>query len=177
MQYVLLSISGQDRAGIVRDVAEALLNIHANIEDSSMTALRGRFTMMLIVNLAETCPLSELKAVLADLEQRTGLVVQSQLLPEEDVKHIPQEPDCVITVTGADKPGIVHAVTNVLAELGVSIVDVSTQSRETEQGCMYMMALEAVTAGHANQLAQILSDVSSKLGVEIQLHELEDNIL
>ncbi len=177
MQYVLLSISGKDRAGIVCDVAEALLNIHANIEDSSMTALRGRFTMMLIVNLAESCPLSELKAALAALEQRTGLSVQSQLLPEADVKHMPQEPDCVMTVTGADKPGIVHAVTHVLGEAGISIVDVSTQSRETEQGHMYMMALEVVVKDDVAALAQRLGDLSNQLGIEIQVHELESGIL
>lgn len=177
MQYVLLSISGKDRSGIVRDVAEALLNIQANIEDSSMTALRGRFTMMLIVNLAEDCALSALKAVLAELEQRTGLTVQSQLLPEADAKVVPQAPDCVITVAGADKPGIVHAVTKVLADAAISIVDVSTQSRENEQGNLYMMALEVVVGAKTNVISKSLETVSSELGVEIQLHELESEVL
>jgi len=59
MSYLLLSISGHDRTGIVRDVAEALLHLNANIEDSSMTALRGRFTMMLIIRLAEDTALGE----------------------------------------------------------------------------------------------------------------------
>ena len=69
-QSVLLSISGKDRAGIVRDVSEVLLHAQANIEDSSMAVLRGRFTMMLIVELAEQSDVTALKAALAELEQR-----------------------------------------------------------------------------------------------------------
>jgi len=175
--HILLSISGQERAGIVRDVAESLLNIHANIEDSSMTALRGRFTMMLIVNLDENSGFGELKASLAELEQRTGLTVQSQQLSEDEVNHVPLEPDCVITVSGADKPGIVHAVSDVLASLDVAIVDVSTQSRESDQGDMYMMALEAVSGTHASAMQQALAKTSKELGVDIQVHALEGAIL
>jgi len=175
--HILLSISGHERAGIVRDVAESLLNIHANIEDSSMTALRGRFTMMLIVNLDANSSFGELKASLAELEQRTGLTVQSQQLSENEVSYVPQEPDCVITVSGADKPGIVHAVSDVLATLDVSIVDVSTQSRESEQGDMYMMALEAVSGSHAGAMQGALTKASNELGVDIQVHALEGAIL
>ena len=134
-QSVLLSISGQDRAGIVRDVSEILLSAQANIEDSSMAVLRGRFTMMLIVQL-EDGGLRSLKASLAELEQRTGLTVQSQVLGDDEASHIPTEPDCVITVSGADKAGIVFAVTDAMAELGVSVADVSTRAR----GDVYMMA-------------------------------------
>jgi len=177
MMHILLSISGHERAGIVRDVAESLLNIHANIEDSSMTALRGRFTMMLIVNLDANSSFGELKASLAELEQRTGLTVQSQQLPEDEVNYVPQEPDCVITVSGADKPGIVHAVSDVLASLDVVIVDVSTQSRESEQGDMYMMALEAVSGTHAEAMQDALAKTSEDLGVDIQVHVLEGAIL
>jgi len=177
MHYMLLSISGQDRPGIVRDVAESLLHIKANIEDSSMTALRGRFAMMLIVNLGSNSSAGELKAGLAELEQRTGLTVQSQTLSEDEVQHVPQEPDCVVTVSGADQPGIVHAVSDVLANLEVSIVDVSTQSRHAEQGDMYMMALEAVSNGHMDAMHVALDAAASQLSVEIQVHELEAGVL
>jgi len=177
MSFHLLSISGHDRAGIVRDVSEALLHLNANIEDSSMTALRGRFTMMLIVELAEGSSIGELKASLAELEQRTGLNVQSQPMTDEEAHQIPAEPDCVITVSGADQPGIVFAVTDVLAANGGSIVDVSTRSRSSEHGDVYMMALEAVTGGKADQLRQALAPVADKLGVEVEVHELDGDVI
>jgi glycine cleavage system transcriptional repressor len=98
MPYVLLSVSGHDRPGIVRDVAEALLHLDANIEDSSMTALRGRFAMMLIVRLPEQAGLGGLKGALAELEQRTGLTIQSQPISDEEAQTESGEPDCVVMV-------------------------------------------------------------------------------
>lgn len=177
MSYLLLSISGHDRTGIVRDVAEALLHLNANIEDSSMTALRGRFTMMLIIKLAEDTALGELKAALAELEQRTGLTVQSQPISEDEASAVPQEPDSVITVSGADRAGIVHAVTDVLAANAASIVDVSTRSRETEHGDVYMMALEISSGGKAESLRAPLQAVAEKLGVDVELHELDAAVI
>jgi len=175
--HVLLSISGKDRTGIVRDVAASLVNIQANIEDSSMTALRGRFTMMLIVHLADASDMSVLKATLAELEQRTALTVQSQVLAEAEVQETSAEPNCVITVSGADQAGIVYAVSDALAELGASIVDVSTQVRSHEDGDRYMMALEAVSQGQHEDLQQRLQDIAHQLNVDIQVHDLSHNIL
>jgi glycine cleavage system transcriptional repressor len=176
MNHILLSISGHDRPGIVRDVAEALLHLHANIEDSSMTALKGRFAMMLIVALPEETKLGELKASLAELEQRTGLTVQSQPMTEEEAGISPPEPDHVVTVHGADKPGIVHAVTQCLADLSVSIVDLSTRISE-DRGGVYMMALEVAAGDAAGSMRQKLSEVADRLAVDIEVHELESDIL
>jgi len=177
MSNVLLSISGFDRAGIVRDVADALQHLNANIEDSSMTALRGRFAMMLIVRLPDEISMGELKAALAELEQRTRLTVQSQTISDEEVTAEPLEPDFVITVHGADKVGIVFAVTEALAELGVSIVDLSTQGRASDTGDVYMMALEVASNGHGADIKPALSAVSSEIGVDIDLHALDDAVL
>lgn len=58
----------------------------------------------------------------------------------------------MITVHGADRVGIVYAVTSALADAGASIVDVSTEQREGEDGSVYMMVLE-VAAGGAGGVA------------------------
>lgn len=177
MSSLLLSISGHDRPGIVCDVAEALQHLNANIEDSSMTALRGRFAMMLIVRLSEDISLGELKAALAELEQRTRLSVQSQTISDEEANTPPLYPDHVITVHGADKVGIVYAVTHALATLGVSIVDVSTQSRESEHGQVYLMVLEVAAGDQGDAMKSALNEVAENIGVDVDLHALDDAVL
>ncbi|TLS68164.1 ACT domain-containing protein [Mariprofundus erugo] len=176
MSSILLSISGHDRPGIVRDVSEALLHLEANIEDSSMTALRGRFTMMMIVSLPDDRSLGELKATLAELEQRTHLTVQSQVISDEEAATQALQPDHVITVHGADRVGIVHAVTAALADVGASIVDVSTEQRESESGDVYMMVLE-IAANGADAMDDALQAVAGRIGVSVEVHVLDDAIL
>ena len=177
MSNVLLSISGHDRAGIVRDVAEAMLHLKANIEDSSMTALRGRFTMMMIVRLPEDRSIGELKAALAELEQRTRLTVQSQVISDEEASSAAQLPDHVITVHGADSVGIVHAVTDALATANVLIIDVSTQSRESDDGNVYMMVLEVASAGQSDAMKAAMTNVAGDLDIDIEIHALDDGVL
>ncbi|WP_018293841.1 glycine cleavage system protein R [Mariprofundus ferrooxydans] len=176
MSNVLLSISGHDRAGIVRDVADALLHLNANIEDSSMTALRGRFTMMMIVSLPEDRSLGELKAALAELERRTRLSVQSQVISDEEAQTPALQPDHVITVHGADRVGIVHAVTEALADANASIVDVSTEQRDGDEGAVYMMVLE-VAAKESDEMNEALQAVAHRIGVTVEVHKLDDAIL
>jgi glycine cleavage system transcriptional repressor len=177
MSSVLLSISGHDRPGIVRDVAEAMLHLNANIEDSSMTALRGRFAMMLIVCLSEDGSMGELKAALAELEQRTGLTVQSQTISNEEMSTKAVEPDHVVTVHGADQVGIVYAVTESLAELNISVVDVSTQSQSTDEGDIYMMVLEVAASDQGQAMKPALDKVAERIGMDIDVHSLDDAIL
>jgi len=174
MTHALLSISGRDRPGIVRDVAEAMLHLSVNIEDSSMTALRGRFTMMLIVRLPADVGLVDLNAALAELEQRTGLTIQAQALSEQEVASSSPDPDCVITVHGGDRLGIVYEVARVLAERDISIVDVSTQLRGRD---VYLMVLEAYAGDALDALRQALAEVSGKLGVDIEVHRLDTDVL
>ncbi|MDX8408685.1 MAG: ACT domain-containing protein [Mariprofundales bacterium] len=171
-QAMLVTVSGADRTGIVRDVAAALLHLEVNVEDSSMTALRGEFTMMMIIRLPEAVAMAALKAALADLEQKTGLVTQSQPLPANRVEIATPEPNCVVTVTGGDKPGIVHGVAEILAQCGASIVDLSTTTRETH----YLMALE-VAADSVEGLQQRLEQTASRLQVEIVVIPMEETLL
>jgi len=176
MAFYLLSISGHDRPGIVRDVASALLDLNANIEDSSMTALRGRFAMMLIIRLPEDAG-SRLKAALADLEQKTGLSVQSQPMDEAEARSSVPDPDHVVTVHGADRAGIVHAVADALAGADVSIVDLSTRVHGEDGGDVYMMALEVAAGEHAQEMRRRLDRAAAEMGVAIEVHPLDDEVL
>lgn len=177
MSFALLSISGHDRPGIVRDVAESMLHLKANIEDSSMTALRGRFAMMLIIRLPEGGGLTDLKAALAELEQRTGLTIQSQPIGADEVAVETVEPDYVITVHGADQLGIVYGVSNALADLGVSIVDVSTKVRPSTIEPVYLMALEVFAGDQGDAMRMALAQLAGKLDVDIECHEMDEALL
>jgi len=174
---MLLSVSGRDRPGIVRDVAQALEHLNINIEDSSMTLLRGRFTMMLIVRLDEQTSLGAFRAALAELEQRTRLSVQSQPISSEEAEASVPDPDHVITLHGADRVGIVYAVANALAEMDISIIDVSTRAQCSGRDRVYMMVLEVSAGEQGAQMRRALAAVADQIGVDIDIHELDQAVL
>ena len=56
-------------------------------------------------------------------------------------EHTTEGERCVISVYGADHPGIVHATSSALAELGVNILDLS--SRVVGDPPVYVLGIEA----------------------------------
>ncbi|MDX8412492.1 MAG: ACT domain-containing protein [Mariprofundales bacterium] len=174
--YMLITVSGADRGGIVHDVAAAMTNLDINIEDSSMTALRGEFTIMMIVRLPDSLAVSAIKATLAELEQRTGLVAQSRLLDEKQVAHPTNEPNCVVTVSGGDRPGIVQAVTAIIADQQGLVVDLSTSTIERNDDNLYMMALE-ITIEDIPTLKQHLQQVAASLHIDIDVIGMEEGLI
>ncbi len=176
MRYMLITVSGADRPGIVRDVAAAMTHLDINIEDSSMTALRGEFTIMMIVRLPQSMGISTIKAALAELEQQTGLTTQSRPLEAEQVAQPTAEPNCVVTVSGGDRPGIVQAVTEAIAALDGSVVDLSTSTIPRDEDHYYMMALE-ITIDDIARLKQRLQQVAAQLDVDIEVIGMEEELI
>jgi len=174
--YMLITISGADREGIVRDVAAAMTDLDINIEDSSMTALRGEFTIMMIVRLPKTMGVSSIKATLAELEQRTGLAAQSRLLDAKQVARATNEPNCVVTVSGGDRPGIVQSVTAMIASQHGSVVDLSTSTIERNGDNLYMMALE-ITIEDIVALKASMQQVAESLQVDIDVIGMEEALI
>src|SRR3954464_6142870 len=52
MSLLAVTVLGHDRPGIVADTTAALAAIGGNLEDSTMTLLRGSFAMLLLVRAA-----------------------------------------------------------------------------------------------------------------------------
>jgi len=133
--------------------------------------------MMLIVRLDGQSVIPLMKAALAELEQRTGLTISSQMIDENLAEVVPLEPDCIITLVGGDKVGLVYQISKVIAEQGCSIVDLSTQSRKSDDGQAYFMALEVASSGQILALKKALKTVASELNVEVSLHAMDQELL
>ena len=163
---------GTDRPGIVAAISEALLEHGLNIEDSQMTILRGHFAMILIVAGPEQAGLEER---LRDAARSVGLdSIHVSEVPDLPAAHA--EPSHVVTVYGADHPGIVHAVARMLAERDVNITDLET--RLLSEG-LYVMLLEVALpeAAAVAAVEQALRAVGDEQGVEVTVRPLESDAL
>jgi glycine cleavage system transcriptional repressor len=180
VRHFALTAIGRDRPGIVAAVSSVLLEYQGNVEDSQMTILRGRFTIMLIVSAADTVDASRLEA---DLERtRSELGLDAIALSEVGDVELGAEaaPSHVVSVYGVDHPGIVHAVTSALAGEGVNIVDLTTRLVGGGEGePLYAMMMEVTLPAEqtAEAVEQSLRAVREEQGVDLTIRPLEQDVL
>ncbi|RMF88371.1 MAG: amino acid-binding protein [Nitrospirae bacterium] len=174
--HVLLTVSGPDRPGIVAGVAEALLAARCNLEDSSMTRLRGAFAILLIVRLGEGVDAAALEARLAETARDLGLTISLRpLTPEEAARPAPSGATPVlITLFGADHPGIVAPVARLLADRGVNVTDLSTEVVGSPEKPVYAMVIEAESPVGASELEAPLAQLARELACDVAVKEIEE---
>jgi len=168
---------GRDRPGIVAAVSQALLDLDGNIEDSQMSILRGHFTVMLIVSTSEAVDKDVLARRLGEV--RDGLGLEAITVNEVgELRAAAPRPSHVLSVYGADHPGIVSAVAGALAAAGVNITDLETRVAGPEHSPLYAMILElALGDADPEQLAERLREVGAEQQVEVSLRELNSETL
>ncbi|HEX8075968.1 MAG TPA: ACT domain-containing protein [Thermoleophilaceae bacterium] len=180
MRHHALSAIGRDRPGIVAAVSEVLLAHDVNIEDSQMTILRGHFTMMLVVALPDGADADALRADLDAVRDRLGLeALALSELGDADPAGEPV-PSQIVTLYGADHPGIVHAATSALAERGVDITDLNTKLvGEGPETPLYALMMEIAPPDDvdAAELQAALERVAGEQGVEVTLRPLAQDAL
>lgn len=76
-----VTVLGHDRAGIIAQTTGILADLGLNIDDSTMTLLRGQFAMMLIVD--GSASLTEIEQALAPLTSDGTLDVTVREVPDE----------------------------------------------------------------------------------------------
>ncbi len=124
MPSIAVTVVGQDRPGIVHRVTSEIADLHGNLEDSSMSLLRGHFAMTLIADLPDLASVVLLEEALADL-RHTGLAVAVFEVPGDESHESGRS--ARMSVHGADRPGIVRAATDVVQRSGGNITDLSTR--------------------------------------------------
>jgi len=168
--HYAVSVVGKDRTGIVAGIAEVLFRLGCNIADSSCTMLAGEFAMILIVSHPRPFSKSRLHDELKPVCEELGMSLAVRTLhADEVVRQETSDEICMISVYGADQPGIVYRVTRELAALGVNIMDLNTKLIGTPAEPVYVMMLEAaIPEGQTPEgLEALLGDLKKELSVEI----------
>ena len=167
--------TGQDRVGIVAELAELLGRHGCNLMDSSMTKLRGEFALILMVSIARS-DFSSFKLFLESKQSELGLTITvRELNPAELVEAPHSDRLFLVRVYGADRVGIVARVTRELAHLHLNVTDVQTKMISQEKGDVFVMLLEA-TAPESVLEAGVkasLEPLGQELGVTISVEEIE----
>lgn len=173
--HVAVTAIGTDRPGIVATVTEVLFEHGGNLEDSRCAILGGHFAMVLIVELPADGDAAALERALTTAG--AGLGVTTTVRPvEETARAHPEGAPVIVSVYGADHPGIVAKVSRAIADRRGSITDLATRVIEGEQP-IYVMILEVTlpTGLDAGRLEQELKALD--LGTDVSVHSAEPDTL
>ena len=81
MQKALVSVTGQDRVGIIAKVSTTLCEQNINIMEITQTILDGCFTMLMVVDLEDAKDsFQDIAARLTEVGQETGVAVNIQCM-------------------------------------------------------------------------------------------------
>lgn len=168
--HYAVSVVGKDRPGIVASISEGLFNLGCNIADSSCTMLGGEFAMILIVSLKKPFSKSRLIEELKPVCDRMGMTLGVRTLHSDEVARKDTDGEiCMISVYGADQPGIVYRVTRELASRSINITDLNTRLIGTAEEPVYVLMLEvALPDGETPEAVEkTLANLKKELNVEI----------
>jgi glycine cleavage system transcriptional repressor len=160
---------GPDRPGVVAALTRVLLARSGNLEDASMHQLSGQFAMTLVVDVP-----ADADAVRAELEpvgRELELLISVREVAAQALQ--PSAEAYVVSVHGADRPGIVHRVAEAIAAAGGNITDLSTRLA----GELYVLVAEVDLAGDPAALEESLRRIGQELGVDAHLRPADPDLL
>ncbi len=177
MYRFAVSVFGRDRPGIVAALSRALFDAGCNLEDCTMTILRGHFAMMLVVLGPPGSAAGALERLLDPPADRFELQISVREVADDITRAIPAGRRYLVAVYGADRPGLVARVSEALAARGVNIVDLATRI-VGEPDAVYVMHFEVEVPPGAIELVEAdLRAVAAELGVEASFRPDDADVL
>ena len=142
MESVLvLTISGEDRSGLVEQLAEVIAAHNGNWEHCRMAHLAGRFVGLLEVSVAGDAQ-QDLEVALRTIENLDVMIAAGDRSAPESLRQFDLE------VVGSDHPGIVRDVFKALATAGVNVEELSTSTVSApDSGVMLFEARARLACG------------------------------
>jgi glycine cleavage system transcriptional repressor len=172
MTLLAVTVLGHDRPGIIAQTTAALAGLGLNLEDSTMTLLRGHFAFMLVCS--GDGGRDAVEAALAPLAADGTLAVSVRTVAAEDLAPS-RGVQYQLAVHGADRPGIVSALTGALADVGGNVTDLSTRLA----GHLYVLLAEVDLPATTDvpALQARIAEVAQGLGVDAALRAVEPDLL
>ncbi len=166
--YYALSFVTNDCKGIVYEATKVLFEKGFNIADSSSTLLQGVFSMIFMVTSDKNYTEDEIKDMFKNNHYTMEVFKCDNNMHDQDGIHYS------ISVYGADKPGIVNAITAEIAKNDLNIIDLQTKITG-KNNKVYIMMLEVVAADDSKESVwqDLLKSAAKKINTEINIRKIE----
>ncbi|MCX7169431.1 MAG: glycine cleavage system protein R [Proteobacteria bacterium] len=167
--YLILTVIGDDRPGLVSELASVISAHQGNWLESSMSHLAGKFAGIVRVDVAG----EHATALQAALTGMSGLKVTA----ESSLPTVPvQGRRLKLALVGHDRIGIVREVSQVLARHAVNVEELATHTSSAPMSAATLFhahaELHVVPGLDAGALKAELERLSDDLMVDITLDEI-----
>jgi len=166
---IVITVVSDDRPGVVEVLSEVIAENGGNWAESSMMSLSGKFAGILLVHLPEENA-EAFFAALKELDSR-GMQILAQLsdaVPADDSAR-----EHSIELIGQDRPGIVHEITQVLADFGINVQELETTVQSASMSGESLFKANArifIPVGtDMDKLQDKFEDLANELMVDIEL--------
>ena len=171
MTDLVLTLIGPDRPGLVEAVSEVVASHGGNWLESRMAHLAGKFAGILRVEIPPDKS-EALLAALAKLESR-GLRIVGE--PSGEAGHATAGRTLDLELVGLDRPGIVREVSQLLANSGANVEELSTDRGSAPMSGEMLFSVKSrvrlPSDADLTALRSALEKLASDLMVEIRLVE------
>lgn len=164
---LVLTVIGDDRAGLVKALADVIEQGGGNWERSHLSELAGKFAGIVTVSVPEDRA-DALRAALAPLDGLLDVAVHDAAAAAGSKEREPGQ-ELRIDLLGNDRPGIVGAVSGVLARHRLSVAELQSSTRDAPMaGGRLFEAKALVTVPEGADLAALQADLE-ELATEIMV--------
>lgn len=165
--FVISAVS-RDRPGLVHSISQILADLNINIVDIEARAVRGHFTMFLVVDLGTSdCNYGDLLQGLEPIrvDFNMGLRVEPYVEGRRKAnKHMK-----LFTLMGKDRPGIVAAVTGIMADNYINIETVKMIARG--EYIAMELTVDVSDVKDRKGLQYVFYKFSNKTGLDVSLRD------
>lgn len=170
VQTLVLTIVGDDRAGLVSALADVVSDHGGNWEGSQLVELGGKFAGIVVVTVEESAA-PGLRGALDGLSDLVEIGV------DDDTSTPPAEDERLVRLDllGNDRPGIVSAISAILHSHGLNVEELTTTTREApmaggqlfEAHLVARVPQQADVAAVQSDLEQLASEIFVDVTVEL----------
>ncbi len=167
MAHLVLSVVGDDRAGLVNALADAVAAHGGNWERSELTELAGAFAGIVLVSVADDRA-EELTTALHALDGLLRVTTHSG-----SVDAAPTGQTLSFTVLGNDRPGIVRDVTSAVSAHALSIESFTSRTLDAPMagGTLFeaTVTVRVPQSGDASPIVTALERLADEIQVDLSV--------
>ncbi|MBF0572929.1 MAG: hypothetical protein HQK69_04125 [Desulfamplus sp.] len=169
----IMTAFGKDRPGIVADVSEIIYENGCNLEESQMGLLADEFTLILLLSGQGEMLEENIYRDCRRLEKEKGISVFIRPLDFHHVDYKVNGNRHTVSVEGIDQAGIVYKVSKLLADNGINIVKLQSQTKPSPESgtALYIMNIDVVFPDSITKesIERQFETIGKKLHIEISL--------